>query len=89
MGYVFDTNAVIALAVAALRGAFSVLAVTEAVVERYAAVRAALVSRGRTKGDFDLVVACTAIEHCAVLVTNDGALKDGTIETPMVEDWLV
>lgn len=76
-------------AVATLRGAFPVLAVTESIVERYAAVRAALVSRGRIKGDFDLVIACTAIEHGAVLVTNDGALKDGTIEGLLVEDWLV
>ena len=35
-----------------------------------------------------LVIACTAIEHSAVLVTNDAALKDGAIEGLVVEDWL-
>lgn len=44
--------------------------------------------RGRIKGDFDLVIACTAMETGAVLVTNDGALKDGSIEGLVVEDWL-
>ena len=57
-------------------------------VERYAAVRAAVERRGRRKSDFDLVIACTALEHGAVLVTNDTALKEGAIEGLVVEDWL-
>jgi predicted nucleic acid-binding protein len=44
--------------------------------------------RGRRKSDFDLVIACPAIEHRAALVTNDAALKDGTIDGLVVEDWL-
>jgi predicted nucleic acid-binding protein len=59
-----------------------------AIVERYAAVRADVERRGRRKSDFDLVIACTAMEHGAVLVTNDAALKDGAIEGLVVEDWL-
>ena len=55
---------------------------------RYATVRAALERKGRPKTDFDLVIACTAMEHGAVLVTNDAALKDGAIEGLVVEDWL-
>ena len=59
-----------------------------ALATRYATVRAALERKGRPKTDFDLVIACTAMEHGAVLVTNDAALKDGAIEGLVVEDWL-
>jgi len=75
-------------AVVTLRTLFPVVPVTEAIIERYAASRAQLAARGRPKADFDLVIACTAIEHGAVLVTNDAALKDGAIEGLQVEDWL-
>jgi predicted nucleic acid-binding protein len=37
---------------------------------------------------FDLMIACTAIEYGATLVTHDGALKDGTIGELIAEDWL-
>ena len=66
-----------------------VLPVTRPIAERYASLRAAVTERGRPKGDFDLVIACTALEHGATLVTNDGALKDGVIGELRVEDWLV
>jgi predicted nucleic acid-binding protein len=59
-----------------------------AIVQRYAIVRADVERRGRRKSDFDLIIACTAIEHSAALVTNDAALKDGTIDGLVVEDWL-
>jgi tRNA(fMet)-specific endonuclease VapC len=75
-------------AIARVRRVLPVLAVTEAIVERYAQVRASLAARGRPKGDFDLVIACTALEHGAILLTNDGALKDGDIEGLAVDDWL-
>jgi tRNA(fMet)-specific endonuclease VapC len=71
-----------------LRAHFPILPVTEAVIERYAAVRARLAERGTPKGDFDLVIACTAMEHGATLVTNDGALKDSAVQGLLVEDWL-
>jgi tRNA(fMet)-specific endonuclease VapC len=71
-----------------LRSVFPVLPFTEAVAERYGAVRTALAAKGRPKDDFDLVIACTALEHGAILVTNDAALKDGQIEGLVVEDWL-
>ena len=72
----------------ALRQSIPILAVTEAVAERYSVVRADVERLGRPKSDFDLVIACTALEHGAVLVTNDGSLKDGSIEGLEVEDWL-
>ncbi|HET7538567.1 MAG TPA: PIN domain-containing protein [Polyangiaceae bacterium] len=59
-----------------------------ALATRYATVRADLERKGRPKTDFDLVVACTALEHGATLVTNDGGLKDGAIDGLLVEDWL-
>ena len=58
------------------------------VAARYATVRAELERKGRSKTDFDLVIACTALEHGATLITNDAALKDGAIGDLLVEDWL-
>ncbi|MBE7483654.1 MAG: PIN domain-containing protein [Polyangiaceae bacterium] len=74
--------------VEALRARFPVLPISDAVMERYAVVRAGLGKLGRPKGDFDLLIAATAVEHSAVLVTNDAGLKDGTIDGLTVEDWL-
>jgi len=59
-----------------------------AVAARYAVVRAEVERKGRSKTDFDLVIACTALEHGATLITNDAALKDGAIGDLVVEDWL-
>jgi tRNA(fMet)-specific endonuclease VapC len=67
---------------------FPVLPIGLAIAERYAAVRAEVERHGRRKSDFDLVIACTALEQGAVLVTNDAALKDGAIVGLVVEDWL-
>ena len=71
-----------------LEAQFPVLPVTRPIVERYSVVRAELAARGVAKSDFDLLIACSALEHGATLVTNDGALKDGTIAGLAVEDWL-
>jgi len=71
-----------------LRERFRVAAVDDVLIERYAAVRAAVESKGRPKSDFDLLIAACALEHQAVLVTNDTALKAGDIEGVTVEDWL-
>jgi len=58
------------------------------IVRRYAVVRADVERRGRRKSDFDLIIACSALEQGATLITNDAALKDGAIENLVVEDWL-
>jgi tRNA(fMet)-specific endonuclease VapC len=60
-----------------------------ATVRRYAVVRAELEQRGRPKSDFDLVIACMALEQGSILVTNDSALKAGDIQDLVVVDWLV
>jgi predicted nucleic acid-binding protein len=74
--------------VEALEARFPVLPVTRPIVDRYGIVRADLAARGLAKGDFDLLIACTALEQGATLVTNDAALKDGSIDRLNVEDWL-
>jgi tRNA(fMet)-specific endonuclease VapC len=72
-----------------LTESFPLLPLGLAIVRRYAVVRAEVEQRGRPKSDFDLMIACTALEHDAVLVTNDTALKDGSIDALRVEDWLL
>jgi predicted nucleic acid-binding protein len=41
------------------------------IVRRYAVVRADVERRGRRKSDFDLMIACPALEQGATLVTHD------------------
>jgi tRNA(fMet)-specific endonuclease VapC len=74
--------------VTALRQTVHVLPVTDEVVDRYGATRADLESRGIVKSDFDLVIACTALEQAAVLVSSDRALLDGSIAGLQAENWL-
>jgi predicted nucleic acid-binding protein len=59
-----------------------------AVAACYAAVRAAVERKRRSRTDFDLVIARTALERRATLIINDAALKDGEIEGLVVEDRL-
>ena len=40
------------------------------------------------KSDFDLVIACTALEHGATLVTNDRGLLDESIPGLRAENWM-
>ena len=74
--------------VAALRRAIATLPLSDGVIERYAETRAALESRGIVKSDFDLIIACTAVELDAVLLTSDQSLLDGTISGLRAENWL-
>jgi tRNA(fMet)-specific endonuclease VapC len=73
---------------AALRRSIPTLPLTEQIVDRYGATRAGLRTRGISKSDFDLLIASTALEQDAVLVTDDRALLDGTIPGLKVENWL-
>ena len=54
----------------------------------YGENRAALESKGIVKSDFDLVIACTALEQDAILVTSDRGLLDNSIPSLRAEDWL-
>lgn len=76
------------LRIAALRRAIATLSLTDGVIERYGAVRASLERRGLAKSDFDLLIACTALDLDAVLVTSDQALLDGSINGLRTENWM-
>jgi tRNA(fMet)-specific endonuclease VapC len=67
---------------------FEVLPVTNAVADRYGALRARLRAAGKPKSDFDPLIAATALEAGATLVTNDRALLDGSIPGLTVENWV-
>ena len=71
-----------------LRETFPILVPTEVTAETYGRIRADLNGRGLNKSDFDLLIACAALESEAVLVTHDSALTDGSIPSLVVEDWL-
>jgi predicted nucleic acid-binding protein len=58
------------------------------VADLYGENRAALERKGIVKSDFDLVIACTALEQDAILVTSDRGLLDDSIPSLRAEDWL-
>jgi Predicted nucleic acid-binding protein, contains PIN domain len=66
-----------------------ILPLTDAIVRRFGRLKAEMGRRGIIKQDIDLHIAATAIEAGATLVTNDGALLDGTIPGLTVENWNV
>ncbi len=66
----------------------AVLPVTESVAELYGSTRAALEVRGLVRTDFDLIIACIALDLKAVLVTDDRNLLDGSISNLQAENWL-
>jgi predicted nucleic acid-binding protein len=66
-----------------------ILPLTDAIVRRFGRLKAEMGRRGIIKQDVDLHIAATAIEAGATLVTNDGALLDGTIPGLTVENWYV
>ena len=65
-----------------------VVPVTLAIADRFGVVKAPLRSRGRLKADFDLMIAATALELGATLVTDDGPLLGGDITGLLVANWL-
>jgi tRNA(fMet)-specific endonuclease VapC len=69
---------------------FDIYPVTTQTAWIYAKIRTETERAGRTKGQggkIDLLLAATAIENDAVLVTHDGDLLDGAISGLRVEDW--
>jgi tRNA(fMet)-specific endonuclease VapC len=64
--------------------------VTPTTAKIYARIRTEAERAGRTKGPsgkIDLLIAATAIENDATLVTHDAGLLDGAIPGLQVEDW--
>lgn len=74
--------------IAALRRSIAVLPLSDRVVDLYGENRAALEAKGVVKSDFDLIIACTALEHEATLVTSDRGLLDDSIPGLRAENWL-
>jgi predicted nucleic acid-binding protein len=62
--------------------------VTSAVADRFGVLKAQLRLHGRLKADLDLLIAATAIELAATLVTDDGDLLKGDIPGLRVENWV-
>lgn len=71
-----------------LRRSVVVLNLDDRVVDLYGSIRAGLERRGTSRSDFDLLIACTALGHDAVLVTNDQGLLDVEIDGLRTENWL-
>ena len=55
--------------------------------EQFGRLKAGLRAKGINKTDLDLMIAATALDLGATLVTNDGALLDGTVPGLSVENW--
>jgi tRNA(fMet)-specific endonuclease VapC len=69
-----------------------ILAVTPRTARIYGEIRAHVEGTGSPKGDrgtLDLMIAATAIENVAVLITHDDGLLDGSIPGLNAEDWYV
>jgi predicted nucleic acid-binding protein len=64
-----------------------ILPVTEAISRRFADLKTTLRRNGIAKSDVDLLIATTALEHTATLITNDSALLAGDIPDLLVESW--
>ena len=56
-------------------------------VERFGAIKGSLCRVGINKSDADLLIASTAVELDTVLVADDRALHNGSIDGPCVENW--
>ncbi|HEY1887246.1 MAG TPA: type II toxin-antitoxin system VapC family toxin [Roseiarcus sp.] len=73
------------VAVDELLAAIEVLAWSSATARRYATIRAELERRGKPLDALDLLIAAHALQHDAVLVTNDRAFS--AVPGLRLEDW--
>ena len=73
------------IAVDELLAVIEVLSWNSATSRRYATIRAELERRGKPLGALDLLIAAHAVQHDAVLVTNDRAF--GAVPGLRLEDW--
>jgi tRNA(fMet)-specific endonuclease VapC len=73
------------IAVDELLAAIEVVAWSSATARRYATIRAELERRGKPLGALDLLIAAHAVQHDAVLVTNDKAFS--VVPGLQLEDW--
>jgi tRNA(fMet)-specific endonuclease VapC len=73
------------VAVDELLAAIEIVSWSSATARRYATIRAELEQRGKPLGALDLLIAAHALQHDAVLVTNDRAF--GAVPGLRLEDW--
>ena len=66
----------------------TILPVTADVTRLFSDLKASLRRRGIVKSDVDLLIATTALDQGATLVTDDQALLAGDIPGLAVENWL-
>jgi predicted nucleic acid-binding protein len=64
-----------------------ILSLTHAIVEKFGEVKADLVRRGQIIGDFDILIASTALVHKSVVVTNNQEHYQ-RIKGLRLENWL-
>ena len=67
---------------------FPIIQVTKAIMETFGEMKALLEERGQRHDDMDLLIACTAITHNLILVTNNIKHFD-RIEGLEIENWTV
>jgi tRNA(fMet)-specific endonuclease VapC len=72
-------------AVDELLAAVDILPWTRATAHRYAIIRAELERRGRPLGPLDIMIAAHAVEHDAIVVSNDRAFS--AVPGLRLEDW--
>jgi tRNA(fMet)-specific endonuclease VapC len=72
----------------ALLDQLDIAPVTRETARHFGRIKADLQRRGFTRGDVDLLLAATALELDAVLVTDDQALHDGRVAGLHVENWV-
>jgi tRNA(fMet)-specific endonuclease VapC len=73
------------MAIDELLAAIEIVAWSSATARRYATIRADLERRGKPLGALDLLIAAHAVQHDAVLVTNDKAFS--VVPGLRLEDW--
>jgi tRNA(fMet)-specific endonuclease VapC len=66
----------------------TILPVTADVTRLFSDIKASLRRRGIAKSDVDLLIATTALDRGATLVTDDQALLAGDIPGLAVENWI-
>jgi tRNA(fMet)-specific endonuclease VapC len=73
------------IAIDELLAAIEIVAWSSATARRYATIRAELERRGKPLGALDLLIAAHAVQHDAVLVTNNKAFS--VVPGLRLEDW--
>jgi tRNA(fMet)-specific endonuclease VapC len=74
--------------VEALRAAFPLVEITRSVADRFSRIKAFLRKKGAPKSDLDLLIAATAIESDAILITDDKGISATQIPDLATLNWV-